>query len=415
MQSIVKNLSQMKKIKILNFFLIALCLFLFYVLYLFSFGYQTVTEQINSTTVTLFGDTPDYTDLNYDGPYIFYHDDVAEIITIEKSKPKQDYGKINRKFIGLQDLYSTKFKSHIIDADGNSENYVTFQLTENYLIPKSVNVLLPNQKIFCISDLEGNFEIFRSFLLNNKIIDKDNKWIFGNNFLVINGDTFDRGYNVLPILWLLYELEREGGNIIFVIGNHEQLNLTGNKKYLSRKYKALELIINKGYINYYNENTELGKWLATKKSVYKIGTFLFLHGGISPKVFNKKLSLDSLNNIITKNIRLPKELRKDTIVSNLLLDNYEGVLWYRGYFKNQDNYNRSTQADIDSICNYFGVEKIIVGHTIVDEIKTYYNGKIINIDVTRNDDIGKNRPSALLIENNKFYAIDELGRNFLIK
>ena len=56
-----------------------------------------------------------------------------------------------------------------------------------------------------------------------------------------------------------------------------------------------------------------------------------------------------------------------------------------------------------------------MGHTIVEEIKTHFNGKVIGIDVTRHYDNKKNKPSALLIENNVFYAVDELGRKFPIK
>jgi hypothetical protein len=44
------------------------------------------------------------------------------------------------------------------------------------------------------------------------------------------------------------------------------------------------------------------------------------------------------------------------------------------------------------------------------EVKTYYNKKVIGIDVLRENEIGKNTPSALIIENNIFFAVDEMGR-----
>ncbi len=93
----------------------------------------------------------------------------------------------------------------------------------------------------------------------------------------------------------------------------------------------------------------------------------------------------------------------------------ESPLWYRGYFEDWNDYKKTSQSEVDAVCNYYKVQKIIVGHTIVEEIKTHFNGKVIGIDVTRHYDNKKNKPSALLIENNVFYAVDELGRKFPIK
>ena len=61
------------------------------------------------------------------------------------------------------------------------------------------------------------------------MIDADYNWIFGTNQLVIIGDVFDRGVDVLPIYWLIYKLEKEaedaGGKVTFLIGNHETMVL----------------------------------------------------------------------------------------------------------------------------------------------------------------------------------------------
>ena len=44
-------------------------------------------------------------------------------------------------------------------------------------------------------------------LKNNKIIDEDLKWTFGDGHFVIVGDVFDRGDKVNEVLWFLYDLE----------------------------------------------------------------------------------------------------------------------------------------------------------------------------------------------------------------
>ena len=51
-------------------------------------------------------------------------------------------------------------------------------------------------KLIAISDIEGNFTGFYSFLFANKVIDKNANWIFGNGHLVLNGDFFVRGTQV---------------------------------------------------------------------------------------------------------------------------------------------------------------------------------------------------------------------------
>ena len=98
-------------------------------------------------------------------------------------------------------------------------------------------------KIIAISEIEGNFAVFTSFLIRNKIIDENFNWIFGNGHLVCNGVFFDRGNDVTATLWLIYKLEEEakaqGGKIHFIIGNHEEMNLRGNTNSTHRKYTTL--------------------------------------------------------------------------------------------------------------------------------------------------------------------------------
>ncbi len=45
------------------------------------------------------------------------------------------------------------------------------------------NFEMPN-KLIAISDIEGNFEAFSSFLKANKVINDKYNWIFGNGHLV---------------------------------------------------------------------------------------------------------------------------------------------------------------------------------------------------------------------------------------
>lgn len=96
---------------------------------------------------------------------------------------------------------------------------------EEYRIPRV------SDQVFVISDPHGNLDCFVSILQAGKVIDKTYSWIFGRNRLVIIGDVFDRGKDVLPIFWLIYKLEQEareaGGAVTLLLGNHEEMVLRG--------------------------------------------------------------------------------------------------------------------------------------------------------------------------------------------
>ena len=124
-------------------------------------------------------------------------------------------------------------------------------------------------KLFVTSDLHGDFRSFETLLQAHGVIDDDCRWSYGNNQLAVIGDIFDRGYDVLPLLWLMYKLEQEaadaGGAAVLLLGNHEGMVLAGDVRYTRGKY--LETARQLGMENYrqlFSPDTELGRWLATR-------------------------------------------------------------------------------------------------------------------------------------------------------
>ncbi len=59
----------------------------------------------------------------------------------------------------------------------------------------------------------------------------------------------------------------------------------------------------------------------------------------------------------------------------------------------------------------FGSEKIIVGHTIVENIEYFYNGKIIGVDT----DHAEGDTEGLIIENGTIYRADKFGNKSELK
>ena len=52
---------------------------------------------------------------------------------------------------------------------------------------------------------------------------------------------------------------------------------------------------------------------------------------------------------------------------------------------------------------------IIVGHTIFKDISTFYNGKVIGVNVDNKENREKKRGRAMLIENNQYFVVGDKG------
>lgn len=283
-----------------------------------------------------------------------------------------------------------------------------FQLKDSLKI-EPTEYTLPN-KMLVISDIEGNFKGFKSILLGNKIVDNKLNWTFGNNHLVLVGDFFDRGLNITECLWLIYkmeiEAEKQGGKVHFILGNHEMMNLKGQLKYVRDKYHENADTLKLDYDKWYNNNTELGKWLRTKNGVEKIGDYLFVHAGIR-KDFPGKFSLKEINENIRKSIDTNFEKvkqRDDIFIGN------ESPLWYRGLSKEDE-----VQKDVEKTLAKYNASKMIIGHTIFEDIQFLYNQKVIVIDLEHKENSSKGKMFALWFENNSFKITDQNGTKTALK
>ena len=240
-------------------------------------------------------------------------------------------------------------------------------------------------------------------LVANGVMDENYGWAFGEGHLVICGDLFDRGQQVVEYLWLLYKLEQEakakGGYVHVILGNHDIMNLSGDFRYVMPKYFGTASAMGVEYKALYAENTELGRWLRTKNIMERIGDILFLHAGISSDVNKAGLSVQAINDSSRPYYATHIDSLPDRIYRFFGSDN--SPFWYRGYFKAP----RATLGQVDSTLSLFGCKQIIVGHTILTDITQLYGGKVIGIDV--NEHAGN--AQALLIEEDKYYRVGTKG------
>jgi len=311
-----------------------------------------------------------------DGPYIFIDNDTI----IEKNIVQ---GIVNSKIL-------------------NSENVVTDFVPEVFIY-KDV------QKIAALSDMHGQYDLTIKLLKNNGIIDEQLNWSFGNGHLVIVGDIFDRGPKVTELLWFVYHLEKQasvtGGKVHFVLGNHEYMIMQDDLRYLNKKYRRAEQLLNTPYSQLYNEKTIMGRWLRSKSTMIKINDNLFVHGGISKEFIDNDFDFEKTNAIMRQSLYV-----KDWIQNtDSIYDKYHintGPIWYRGYF--DPNFDKK---DLNKIFRKLKVKHIIVGHTPHRKIESLFDNKILGIDSSiQTGIIGE----LLLIENGSYYRGTKNGEKIKI-
>lgn len=90
-----------------------------------------------------------------------------------------------------------------------------------------------------------------------------------------------------------------------------------------------------------------GRWIRGHNAVVKIGSTLFVNGGISPKY--------AASSIAEMNARVRKELGEpDRLAGGMVVD-LEGPLWYRGLARGTE-----LAGHVSELLKTHGVERIVV-------------------------------------------------------
>jgi hypothetical protein len=336
-----------------------------------------------------------------DGPYVLYRDDSVFVNYIEdnagtKSVRTENTPSSGKNTISLQ-----------VNTDIPGKTF-TVQLKSKLSNEKSEYNGI--KKMLVISDIEGNFTALRSLLQGNGVIDDNFNWTFGKDHLVLVGDFVDRGTMVTEVLWLIYMLEEKakaaGGYVHFILGNHEIMNMSNDLNYVDPRYIQHAQLMNKPYMQLFGPDAELGRWLATKNTVERIGKTLFTHGGISSYMNQVAMPLKDLNDLTRGYYTDTSYHYKDPRL-NIIYSDF-GRFWYRGYYKQP----RAGLQQVDSTLNIYGVNQITTGHTIIStEIRSLYGGKLYNTDVHH----AEGHSEALLIDDKKFWRVNSKGEKFEIR
>lgn len=260
------------------------------------------------------------------------------------------------------------------------------------------------EKLFVTSDPHGDFESFATLLQAHGVIDRNYRWSYGPNQLVVIGDIFDRGYDVLPLFWLMYKLEAEaaeaGGAAIFLLGNHEPMVTAGDVRYTRGKYlNVAEKLGMENYRELFSPETELGRWLQTRNTMLRIGRNLFVHAGLSMQLFDRGIPVPELNEAMSEGLYMTSKERKAHGEQTEFLFRSWGPVWYRGMVQQQEaKYEPPTQAQTETMLAHYDADRLLVGHTIFPDITTFYEGRLIAVNVQNDLNRRKNLGRAVLIE-----------------
>lgn len=332
-----------------------------------------------------------------DGPYILYRPDGgARVITVGLEGELKDT---------VYTVFPADFTFPVVSHEGRHRFDVKL-----HSFRRPAWKMAQADSLVVVSDPHGNLDCFVSVLKNNGIIDDRYEWSFGKNQLVIIGDVFDRGKDVLPIFWLIYKLEEEaaraGGMVNFMLGNHEEMVLRGDIRYTKDKYKALADTLHLPYQDLWKEDSELGRWLRTRNLIGIVGNNLIVHAGLSEEFLNRKESIPAMNEEVCKYLSLDRKGRTDASpLSAFVFNTKVGPFWYRGMVKSADKYLPVDRTDVARLLKKYKADRVLVGHTIFDDITTFCQGRVVAVNVDNKENMEKGRGRGILMVGDRVFVI----------
>lgn len=333
----------------------------------------------------------------YDGPYITYQGNQARILRVS---PGSRTGVAEQKVLSVEALRNKTIMVYPDGVDQQQQRLKAFGVKLFDYEAEDQWTFEQPEKVFAISDVECSFSNTVAILQAGGVIDEDYNWTYGRNHLVVNGDVFSRGLDMMALLWLLYKLDHEamqaGGKMHLTIGNHEAMNLKGDVRYVMQRYLDMCDDMNLDYASLLNEHTELGRWLRTRHTIVRIGRTLIVHAGISKELMALGLHTEQINSIVRRDLgKQTSELGEHSRV----IFGTNGPHWYRGMVLVGDNRNPIFAEEIRPILHHYDVDRVVVGHCKDDDIYKLRDKLVVVIDVNHSRNRAEGRSRALLLRN----------------
>jgi len=340
--------------------------------------------------------------------------------------------------------------------------------------------IYPAQKrLVAIGDLHGDLiatlkvlKLAEVIPQNSKINDINNIHWTGNDTWVIQlGDQIDRcrpddlvqnciktfedvyedeGNNMI-IFKLFLRLDDEakkcGGRVLGLLGNHELMNVDKDFRYVSPK-EFLEFVPeNQRTTKYTKDGFPLGyyhrakaferggniakTYSIKKKSIITIGSFLFVHGGMSINLA-KKYSVAEINQTVSKWLLNQDAEQETKLFDEIFRDDDDMSPFWCRIFSEEEGTDENTEENFNRLINNLNqknkliqpIKGMVVAHTpqFMDNkyLNGIYNKRLWRIDVGmsrafgKQDDCGENKyrqPQILIIHNDSQFETRKISFN----
>lgn len=344
--------------------------------------------------------------VSYTGPFVFHNANSTSRILdgYVGSGAKWNYVEVdNIKNLQALNVYSSDLEVRFkVDLHDTPADEITFTQAP--------------QKVLVAADFHGQLGAFLDLLTSQGVIDQNYAWSYGTNYLIVNGDTFDRGRDDVTILWLLYKLEKEaydaGGRCLYLIGNHDDMVLRNKLSYIHEDHGTFASSYTgaPSFDQFWTSSTELGRWVRSRNIMVTVGRDAYLHAGIYKTIVDDGFTIEEINQVGKSNTGNSSKYGRAATIFDSNSDT-GGLLWYRGMAK-----EIATSQEVDNVLVHFDIDRVIVGHTEVNEIAWKYNGRVVAVNVKHATNWANSlngsstrTTGALLIENGNYYSVDYKG------
>lgn len=261
------------------------------------------------------------------------------------------------------------------------------------------SILLPVKRIIAIGDLHGDYKATIQSLRKAHLIDQKNKWIGGSTVVVQLGDQLDRGgrgesgqdedseFKIMNLFEKLHKQAKQtGGAVYSLLGNHELMNVLGDFSYTS-KMGLKHFGGREGRLKQFRPGAKIAiKMAKNRNAILRIGDWIFVHGGITPRLADK-YKIVEINNLMRRYLLGDEKLEMDKSFRELFLNN-GSLLWTRRYSEEKPDCKTLEKA-----LQCLGAKKMVVGHTPQETINCKCKNSVWRIDTGMSNAFGKKKSS----------------------
>ena len=262
-------------------------------------------------------------------------------------------------------------------------------------------------RIICIGDIHGDFEVFVKVLQMCKLVDSNFNWVGNKTYVVQLGDTLDgKRAGISPdkqflnttgeieLLNYIYILDKQaklvGGSVVSIIGNHELYPF-----YMGKDKKFIRDYVKKSDIAKYKESfgIERHSFLKpggigaafigrTRPLLLQYGKFLFVHGSITDSLIKNNIGTNGFVDISKINNDTSRWLQgKSKVPSYLEYLDDENPVGSRAYSHSKNLGKEACKKINEQLAFFKDIDYVVMGHSSYKHINTACDGTLIRTDV----------------------------------